>query len=67
MLKMPQVILINVQKKLKEMLKVDKIEEVMDVSEKDKEICVVSQIKVKNELIAYFPYVLAGRNVIIYL
>ena len=55
------------QKKLKEWLKVAKIEEVMDVSEKDNEICVVSQIKVNNELIAYFPYVLAGRNVKIYL
>ena len=54
-------------KKLKEWLKVDKIGEVMDVSEKDNEICVVSQIKVNNELIAYFPYVLAGRNVKIYL
>lgn len=54
-------------KKLKEWLKVDKIEEVMDVSEKDNEICVVSQIKVNNELITYFPYVLAGRNVKIYL
>lgn len=54
-------------KKLKKWLNVDMIKDVMDVPEKDDEICVVSQIKVKNKLIAYFPYVLKGRNVKIYL
>lgn len=54
-------------KELKEWLNVDEIEEVMDVSQTDNEICVVSQIKVSNELLAYFPYVLKGRNAKIYL
>ena len=53
--------------KLKEWLNISNIEEVMDVPERTDEICVVSQIKVKDELIAYFPYVLKGRNVKIYL
>lgn len=54
-------------KELKEWLNVESIAEVMDVPKEDDEICVVSQIKVNNELIAYFPYVLKGRNVKIYL
>lgn len=54
-------------KELKEWLNVESIAEVMDVPKEDDEICVVSQIKVNDELIAYFPYVLKGRNVKIYL
>ena len=54
-------------KELKQWLNVSSIEEIMDVPGRNDEICVVSQIKVKNELIAYFPYVLKGRNVKIYL
>lgn len=52
---------------LKEWLNVDSIDEVMDVPKENNEICVVSQIKVSNQLIAYFPYVLKGRNVKKYL
>lgn len=52
---------------LKAWLKVESIDEVMDVPDDDNEICAVSQIRVNNELIAYFPYVLRGRNVKKYL
>ena len=52
---------------LKNWLKVENIDIVMDVPENDKEICVVSQIQVNGQLIAYFPYVLKGRNVKKYL
>lgn len=53
--------------KLKKWLNVDDVEDVMDIPQTDDEICIVSQIKVDNELIAYFPYVLKGKNVKIYL
>lgn len=48
---------------LKKWLKVESLNEVMEVPERDDEICVVSQIQIKGELIAYFPYVLKGRFV----
>jgi len=48
---------------LKAWLSVESVEEVMKVSDDENEICIVSQIKTKDELIAYFPYVLRGKNV----
>lgn len=51
---------------LKDWLKVDNLDVVMEVPERDDEICVVSQIQVSGDLISYFPYVLKGRYVKIY-
>lgn len=51
---------------LKMWLGVDEIDEIMVVPGKENEICVVSQIRTKDEFIAYFPYVLKGENVKIY-
>ena len=51
---------------LKDWLKVDNLNAVMEVPERDDEICVVSQIQVNGDLISYFPYVLKGRYVKIY-
>ena len=59
-----QVCEINV---LKTWLKVDSLEEAMEVPGDDNEVCVVSQIKANGELIAYFPYVIRGRDVKRYL
>lgn len=52
---------------LKTWLKVESLEQVMEVPGNDKEICVVSQIQTNGKLIAYFPYVLRGRDVKKYL
>lgn len=52
---------------LKKWLNVNNLDEAMEVSGDDNEICVISQIHVDNELIAYFPYVLRGKNVKKYL
>lgn len=51
---------------LKNWLKVDNLDIVMEVPEREDEICVVSQIQVNGDLISYFPYVLKGRYVKIY-
>lgn len=51
---------------LKDWLKVDNLDVVMEVPERDDEICVVSQIQANGDLISYFPYVLKGRYVKIY-
>lgn len=51
---------------LKNWLKVDNLDVVMEVPEREDEICVVSQIQVNGDLISYFPYVLKGRYVKIY-
>ncbi|XBX09052.1 hypothetical protein QMP26_13875 [Enterocloster clostridioformis] len=51
---------------LKDWLKVDNLDVVMEVPERDDEICVVSQIQINGDLISYFPYVLKGRYVKIY-
>ena len=48
---------------LKNWLKVGNLDNVMEVPDRDDEICVVSQIQVNGELISYFPYVLKGRYV----
>lgn len=48
---------------LKSWLKVKEIDEIMEVPENQNEICIVSQIQTNGELIAYFPYVLKGRDV----
>ena len=48
---------------LKAWLRCKEISNLMDVPDRDDEICVVSQIFVNNELICYFPYVLKGRDV----
>lgn len=48
---------------LKTWLKVKSLDEAMEVPGADNEICVVSQIQTNGELIAYFPYVLRGRDV----
>lgn len=52
---------------LKTWLKVESLDEAMEVPGNDNEICVVSQIQTNGELIAYFPYVLRGRDVKKYL
>lgn len=52
---------------LKKWLNVESITEIMDVPGANNEICVVSQIQYNGELIAYFPYVLKGKNVKKYL
>lgn len=52
---------------LKTWLKVKSIDEVMEVPGDNNEICLVSQIQTNGELIAYFPYVLRGRDVKKYL
>ena len=51
---------------LKNWLKVDNLDVVMEVPEREDEICGVSQIQVNGDLISYFPYVLKGRYVKIY-
>lgn len=51
---------------LKDWLKVENLDVVMEVPERDDEICVVSQIQVNGDLISYFPYVLKGRYVKLY-
>ena len=48
-------------------LHVDSLDMVMEVPGCEDEICVVSQIKTNNELVAYFPYVLKGQFVKKYL
>ena len=48
-------------------LQVDTLDIVMEVPGCEDEICVVSQIKANNELVAYFPYVLKGQFVKKYL
>ena len=48
---------------LKDWLKVENLDVVIEVPERDDEICVVSQIQVNGDLISYFPYVLKGRYV----
>lgn len=48
---------------LKDWLSVDDFDVVMEVPERENEICVVSQIQVNGNLISYFPYVLKGRYV----
>ena len=48
---------------LKKWLEIESLDEVMEVPKDDNENCVVSQIQTKGELIAYFPYVLRGRDV----
>ncbi len=52
---------------LRNWLKVDSLDVIMEVPEQDDEICVVSQIQVNGELISYFPYVLKGRYVKLFL
>ena len=51
---------------LKKWLKVENLDVVMEVPERDDEICIVSQIQVNGDLISYFPYVLKGMYVKIY-
>lgn len=48
-------------------LHVDSLDIAMEVPGCEDEICVVSQIKTNNELVAYFPYVLKGQFVKKYL
>ena len=51
---------------LKTWLNVEELTDVMLVPNSNNEVCLISQIKVDNQVIAYFPYVLVGDNVTTY-
>lgn len=51
---------------IKKWLEVEKLQPVNEVKGKTDELCLVSQIVVNNKLIANYPYVLRGRDVVRY-